>query len=67
MGLSNLTFRSFCKANSWRFPSRNGMILPKLPNKKMVPKVSRSVHARFTVIVSLLPVVVGLLPVIVGL
>ena len=33
----------------------------------MVPRVSRSVHARFTVIVGLLPVIVGLLPVIVGL
>ena len=35
--------------------------------EKMVPRVSRSVHARFTVIVGLLPVIVGLLPVIVGL
>ena len=34
--------------------------------EKMVPRVSRSVHARFTVIVGLLPVIVGLLPVIVG-
>ena len=30
------------------------MMLPKFPNKKMVPKVSRSVHARFSVIVGLL-------------
>ena len=34
--------------------------------EKMVPRVSRSVHARLTVIVGLLPVIVGLLPVIVG-
>ena len=54
MGLSNLqfvkplrlTFRSFCRANSWRFPSRNGM------------KWFLRFHARFTVIVGLLPVIV---------
>ena len=48
-------------------PVKKWYDLPKLPSKKMVPKVSRSVHARFTVIVGLLLVVVGLLPVIVGL
>ena len=61
-----LTFRSICKANSWRFPSRNYMFGRNFHTEKMVPRVSRSVHARFTVIVGLLPVIVGLLPVIVG-
>ena len=61
-----LTFRSICKANSWRFPSRNYMFGWNFHTEKMVPRVSRSVHARFTVIVGLLPVIVGLLPVIVG-
>ena len=32
----------------------------------MIPRVLRSVHVRFTVIVGLLPVIVGLLPVIIG-
>ena len=61
-----LTFRSICKANSWRFPSRNYMFSRNFHTEKMVPRVSRSVHARFTVIVGLLLVIVGLLPVIVG-
>ena len=37
------------------------MILHFFRPKKMVPRVSHSVHARFTVIVGLLPVIVGLL------
>ena len=39
-----LTFRSICKANSWRFPSRNYMFGRNFHTEKMVPRVSRSVH-----------------------
>ena len=39
-----LTFRSICKSNSWRFPSRNYMFGRNFHTEKMVPRVSRSVH-----------------------